>query len=410
MEAVIQTKKAGRNRQLTERDRELCGFLAVCRYLTREQIERLMFRGRSKARSSTRLKQLATKIGGQGALLRGDLGYASAEGWTTVWAVTAEGFEVGSQLLNLQPRRIPKHDVGPAFLHHEVMLNEIFLGLVAHDGKTPARVPRNFRWLLGEYLDLPFEEYVRDPRQGLGLEKRRLQPDAMLEDPAGRRRYFIEYETGSATIRDAKKSTSTMSKLDRYGTFLQAPSDNLVAGQRETYYAHIFNDGWPAEVLFVTRTEARRDSITRVSVERERSGKFKFPVPALTLAETHGVLCRALYGADRPPGNAPHGPSTVAAPRAPTATSTELPARSGAEERLRGRVSVRGEQLIKFEKLLRSSLAALNSAEEMVTRLRVPDGSIPSLLRAAPETMRVLAEYARRGEHALARYGLTKAD
>ena len=145
MEAVVAVKGAGRNRQLTERDRELCGFLAVCRYLTREQVERLMFPGRSKARSSTRLRQLASCIGGQAAVLRGDLGYASAAGWTTVWALTAEGFEIGSELLDLKLARVPKHDVGPAFLKHEVMLNEIFLGLVAQDGKTPAKVPRQFR-------------------------------------------------------------------------------------------------------------------------------------------------------------------------------------------------------------------------------------------------------------------------
>jgi hypothetical protein len=47
------------------------------------------------------------------------------------------------------------------------------------------------------------------------LEQRRLQPDAMLEDPAHRRRYFIEYETGTATINEAKKSTSTRAKLGR---------------------------------------------------------------------------------------------------------------------------------------------------------------------------------------------------
>jgi hypothetical protein len=75
MEVAVEVQqKAGRNRQLTERDRELCGFLAVCRYLTREQIERLMFPGRSKARSSTRLRQLAGKMGGQAAVVRGDLG------------------------------------------------------------------------------------------------------------------------------------------------------------------------------------------------------------------------------------------------------------------------------------------------------------------------------------------------
>src|SRR5881227_2158038 len=161
MDAVVQTKEAGRNRQLTERDRELCGFLAVCRYLTRNQIERLIFPGRSKARSSTRLRQLAGRFGEQAAVIRGDLGYGSADGWTTVWALTPEGFEIGSERLGLKLERLPKHDVGQAFLKHEVMANEIFLGLVPQDGKTCAKVPREFRWVLGEYLDLPFEEFTR---------------------------------------------------------------------------------------------------------------------------------------------------------------------------------------------------------------------------------------------------------
>src|SRR5882724_3698747 len=249
MEQSVLFKEAGRNRQLTDRDKELCGFLAVCRYLTREQVERLMFPGRSKARSSTRLRQLATRVCGQAAVLRGDLGFGSAAGWTTVWALTPEGFEIGSQRLGLKLERVPKHDVGQAFLKHEVMVNEVLLGLVPQDGKTPAKVPRHFRWVLGEHLNLPFQEFDRD---ALRLEKRRLQPDAMLEDPNGRRRYFIEYETGSATIHDAKKSTSTRAKLDRYYAF-----------SRGNYRTH-FRDGWWPRLLFVTQSEARRSSIAEL--------------------------------------------------------------------------------------------------------------------------------------------------
>src|SRR5947209_12861676 len=233
MEVAVEVQqKAGRNRQLTERDRELCGFLAVCRYLTRQQVERLMFPGRSKARSSTRLRQLATRVCGQAAVLRGDLGFGSAAGWTTVWALTPEGFEIGSQRLGLKLERVPKHDVGQAFLKHEVMANEIFLGLVPQDGKAWAKVPRDFRWVLGEYLDLPFEEFTR---VGSELEARRLQPDAMLEHPASGRRFFIEYETGRATVRDAKKSTSTMANLDRYGTFLCAAAGHGLADKRADF-------------------------------------------------------------------------------------------------------------------------------------------------------------------------------
>jgi len=411
MESMVEVRKAGRNRQLTERDRELCGFLAVCRYLTREQIERLMFPGRSKARSSTRLRQLARRVGSQGAFLRSDLGFGSAEGWTTVWALTAQGFEVGSQHMGLKLERVPKQDVGQAFLRHEVMANEVFLGLVPQYGKTWAKVPRSFRWVLGEYLDLPFEEYATLHGRR-GLEKRRLQPDAILEVPASRKRFFIEYETGSATVRDAKKSTSTMAKLDRYGTFFRAPVGNVLGGGLvDTAYTRAFSDDWSAEVLFVTRTEARRDSITRVITERERSDKWKFAARALTLEESHRALCRAVHGAEQPPGNVQRAPRTVASSPAPTIWPTDAPARTASEERLRrGRVSVRGEQLVMLEKLLHSSLDALNSTVDVLTRMRLPTDSIPAILRAAPGPMRILSEYARRGREALLRYSLTAAE
>ena len=202
-----------------------------------------------------------------------------------------------------------------------------------------------------------------------------------------------------------------MAKLDRYGTFFRAPAGNPFAGERETFYERAFRDGWPAEVLFVTPSAARRDSIARVITAREHSDKYKFAARALTLAESRQVLCRALYGADQPPGIARQVPRAVAVPVAPPSASPEAPARTAAEERLRrGRVSVRGEQLVKFEKLLRSSLAALSSAHEVLNRLHIPRDAIPELPASAPDLLRVLAEYARRGEEALSRHGLTAAD
>ena len=54
-------------------------------------------------------------------------------------------------------------------MKHEVMLNEIFLGLVAQDGKTPAKMPRGFRWVLGEYLDLPKFRPIFEAAEALGL-------------------------------------------------------------------------------------------------------------------------------------------------------------------------------------------------------------------------------------------------
>jgi hypothetical protein len=430
MEAVTEKKGAGRNRQVTDRDRELCGFLAVCRYLTREQIERLMFPGRSKARSSTRLRQLAEKLDGQGALLRGDLGFGSAEGWTAIWALTAEGFELGAQHLSLKLERVPKHDVGQQFLKHEVFLNEVFLGLVAQDGKTPAKVPRNFRWTLGEYLDLPFKEF--DVRHGVN-EKRRLQPDAVIEDPATRRRFFIEYETGSATVRDVKKSTSTMAKLDRYATFLTGYARSVINGDKSTFYSRAFPDEWPAEVLFVAQSEARRETIDEVMREREEQAQRKFPFRAFTLDEAQLYLRLAIYRAPRVPdlprrNNAQKAravaPSPVmlrpAAPaemqRVPPAPAAPPvlpigPARSAEEERLRrGRVAVRGEQLIEFEKTMKNMLNALVCAREALARMKLPADALPPVPATAHATLHTMSLYARRGSEALAKYAIAGSD
>src|SRR5438309_3456716 len=249
----------------------------------------------------------------------------------------------------------------------------VFLGLVPQDRKTWANVPRSFRWVLGEYLDLPFEDYATVHGR-LTLETRRLQPDAILEVPGLKKRFFIEYETGSATVRDAKKSTSTMAKLDRYGNFLCAPvGDVLGGGLVDTAYTRAFSDGWSAEVLFVTQTEARRDSITGVIAERERSDKWKLAARVLTLEESHRALCRALYGAEQPPGVVRHAARIAEPAPAPTIWPTDAPARTASEERLRrGRVSVRGEQLVMLEKLLRNSLDALSSAVDVLTRMRLP--------------------------------------
>jgi len=95
----------------------------------------------------------------------------------------------------------------------------------------------------------------------------------------------------------------------------------------------------------------------------------------------------------------------------PTILRTDSPARTADEERLRrGRVSVRGEQLVTLEKLLRNSLDASNSAVDVLTRMRLPTETVSAILRAAPEPMRILAEYARRGRASLSRYGLTAAE
>ncbi len=73
--------------------------------------------------------------------------------------------------------RVARLDVSRQFLNHSILLSQLFLGLVAQDGKHPAKIPQNFRWILGEYLDLPFSEYTPENRN----QRRRLQPDAVVQ-------------------------------------------------------------------------------------------------------------------------------------------------------------------------------------------------------------------------------------
>jgi hypothetical protein len=313
---------------------------------------------------------------------------------------------------------VPKHDVGQAFLKHEVMVNEVFLGLVPQDGKTPAKVPQHFRWVLGEYLNLPFEEF---DRTALRVEKRRLQPDAMLEDSVHRRRYFVEYETGSATIHDAKKSTSTRAKLDRYVAFF-----------RGNYRMH-FRDGWRPRLLFVTQSEARQASIAELLDKEGFPATGEFGARALTLGDAKQYLSRKLSASassparevpvpPRPPAPAARpkpevGPvnCTDAAPYCPPSPPRPSlkagPALCEAEERLRrGWVSVRGEQLIRLETEMHRVKWALHNAQEMLRKLNVKPDAIPKLLPEAARILDLFSGYARRAESELARHDLKTAE
>ena len=137
-----------------------------------------------KSRSSIRLGQLTKAVGGQPAILK-ELGYATNEGWKNVFGLTGYGYIVAQERLGKELLKVPRHDVSAQFLSHSVLLSEFFLGLVPQDGKHPAKIPTHFRWIPGEYLDLPFSEYMPENRK----EKRRLQPDAVLEVPTLRKRF-----------------------------------------------------------------------------------------------------------------------------------------------------------------------------------------------------------------------------
>ncbi len=192
------------------------------------------------------------------------------------------------------------------------------------------------------------------------------------------------------------------SNSERYATFVSSwRSTTFGHISSDTWYARSFKEAWPGEVLFVTQSEARRNSIKKLI---DRFEKHQLPARALTVDEAQRDLRRALHGRDR----TATGPSKLA-PVAPA--DAREPARSAAEERLRrGRVSVRGEQLVNFEKVLSGSLAALASAQKALAIYPIAPDAMPRMPAGASEILRVLAEYARRGQEALSRHRLTAAD
>lgn len=216
--------------------------------------------------------------------------------------------------------KVPKHDVAHQFLEHATAVNEFYVALARKPPKAEAQkpgarrgkpaddfacVPTDFRWVPSEDLELPFEEYVR---QEARTRDRRLQPDAMIEDSSRRRRYLIEYETGTASVRNAQHKTATLTKLNRYLNFFY---DFVPGDFRKTYYARPFVDGFVPVLLFVTRTTARRDTIREAVTEwaavEER--RMRIEVRALTMTDASAEFRSSLLG-ERPPaqGVAPARP------------------------------------------------------------------------------------------------------
>ena len=252
--------------RLTDRDRELVSHLGLVRYLRTDQVADLMFPGRAQSVISGRLGELSERHGNTRALIK-KLWFVNGEGKRVlVWALTPSGYALAGEELE-RLFKVPRHDVANQFLAHATGVNDLYLALTksskapqaAKRGKLAhdfARVPTAFRWVASEDLELPFQEYQAD---GHGtVADRRLQPDAMLEDLARRRRYFIEYETGSATARNAQHKTATLTKLERYSQFILGFT-NIRAD--ETYSAG-------------TSTTASRRSLSSSRAQRPGARRF----------------------------------------------------------------------------------------------------------------------------------------
>lgn len=287
--------------RLTARDRGLVGHLGLVRYLRTDQIAELIFPGRAQSVISGRLGELSQRHGNTRALIK-KLWFVNGEGKRVlVWALTPSGYALAAEELGRE-FKVPRHDVAHQFLEHATGVNDLYVALTKNLGTSKpaqrgkpandfASVPSAFRWVPTEDLDLSFREFAWEPQAG--SRDRRLQPDAMLEDPLRKRRYLLEFETGSATVRNSQHKTATETKIGRYCKFLLGRAD--ASGPRTCYGEH-FNDGYMPIVVFLTRTEARRDTIVKVAEKYWGAIDARFELRALTMAEAGAEFRAQLLG------------------------------------------------------------------------------------------------------------------
>jgi Replication-relaxation len=242
--------------RITERDRLLIGFLATARYLTSQQITRLVFPGRADSTVSERLNLLAEASDPRACLRR--LQYRTYEGKiVVVWALSKIGYHLAEGILGRE-LKVPRQDIGADFLEHSTNCSQLFVYLAQKQSRTEsAELPTRFRWWSSEGQGYPYGEY--DIAHGQ-RRNRLLQPDAVLEVPQARRRFFIEMEMGTHPIASGREERqgATLAKADRYEKFIRGFAG--MSGEK-TYYADSFPEPMHPEVLFVVTSEKRRDNV-----------------------------------------------------------------------------------------------------------------------------------------------------
>ena len=244
-----------------ERLRLVVRYLSIARYASTEQIHRLLGgrpRRETLGRWLTRLSIRDRRRRRAAHLTR--LEYRRRDGSAVpVWALSPSGAALASELGPALSQRAERR-VGHQFLEHTLLLNEVLLDLVLRSGggEDPlSRLP--FHWQ-GEGKDaLEFQVF---DRQRVAPVRAAVRPDAVLTVPGRRRRLFLEAETGTQSIAtgQARRTGAVLAKLDRYASYFVSPSGR---GAATTFYLRDFPDGYAPRLIFLVRSEARRDRVRR---------------------------------------------------------------------------------------------------------------------------------------------------
>ena len=189
--------------KLTERDRDLVCLLAITRYLTTAQANALLRPGRDESVGRQRLfilagltpKRQTNRVHRKRPLsvfsppyIRRLLFRSTAGARVDVWALTNHGYALAEQVLGRE-RKVHREDVSEMFLAHWTVLTDLFVGLAAPllaRGVKVRDLP--FHWDPSDSNYLPWKEYDADNNV---VRPRVIVPDAVLEFPGLKRRYFI---------------------------------------------------------------------------------------------------------------------------------------------------------------------------------------------------------------------------
>ena len=291
---------------LTPRDRELFVHLAIARYLSLEQISRLVFPGKNDSIARRRLSRL---VSGKHRRLPFR---TKAGGSAVAWSLKPLGYLAAHNLFEASPEQ-PTHDPPVP------SSSSTTCGSTSCTSRW--QLPRSARSspsIAGRSVGFPATR--RDcpgPNSTATPARWLICPDATLELPHAKRRVFIELETGAHTLgfnrEGAPGRNATKTKIERYTRFVVTPTTAIANG---TFYAQAFPDAWPAELLFVVPSVARRDAITDFVAGswRPANDSVQFAIRALTFDEAPLDLCRAQLS------------SEVALPRIETAGGALTPA------------------------------------------------------------------------------------
>jgi hypothetical protein len=302
--------RRGPARRLRRGDAELLALLGLCRFLTVKQVVALGRGAKTEQAAGRRLRGLAGEAKGARVgpvvppVLRAVAFRTFAGEPSQLWGLTTAGVGVASHELG-RPLKVPRNDVGAAFAEHFTCLTELFVQLALphlQAGVQPGALP--FRWDVAEEVELPWRE-----KDEVGREKARtIRPDAVLDVPARTRRFFVECEMGTHTLTPLSpdKSQATVRKLERYDAYVSGFAD---VRARLSHYQGKYPDGWPCEVVFLTRSPGRQRS-TQAVVEAFLASHAGTRLSARALTLEQAVAHCAASGATARASTREGGPSS----------------------------------------------------------------------------------------------------